>query len=229
MEGKFACIVAVLFIVITHVLSASIAVPGGLVGTVLVRCSFSLLPNSTGPINLKVTKSSSNESNLIYDSRQEDFRPDLATFVGDLAKGDCSLLLPNNSRDSVLDYKLVNASRLIVTLSAFEDPQPHGGASGTTVAAAAETSPTASPHLGTKGIVAVAVVAVVAVVGVVVAVAAVLFIQNRRRSSRSSPGSHSGDVQADVRGDEEENGIPLMTMITTGPTEENGDVGTVAA
>ncbi|XP_078476730.1 uncharacterized protein LOC144737746 [Lampetra planeri] len=151
MEGKFACIVAVLFIAITHVSASnvSIAVPGGLVGTVLLRCSCSPLLNITGRISLKVTKSSSNGSRLIYNSRQEDFRPDLATFVGDLAKGDCSLLLPNNSRDSVIDFIFVNVNQPNVTLSVVEDPQPHDGASGTTVAAAAETSPTAS--LGHEG------------------------------------------------------------------------------
>ncbi|XP_075912628.1 uncharacterized protein LOC142907244 [Petromyzon marinus] len=202
MERKFARIVAVLLIAVTYLLSAanvSIAVPEDLVGAV-----------------------------LIYNSYGEDSRPDVATFVGDLAKGDCSLLLPNDSRGSVIDFsfQFYNASRLNATLSVVEAaPQTHSGASGTTVAAAAETSPTAGPHFrGWTGIVVAVVVAVVVVV-----VAVVIFIQKRRRSSGSSPGSHSGDGQADVHGDVEENGHPLMVAITNGPTEANGDVGTIAA
>ncbi|XP_075912686.1 uncharacterized protein LOC142907273 [Petromyzon marinus] len=229
-ERKFAWIVAVLLIAVTHLLSAanvSIAVPEDLVGAVLVRCSFSPLLDIKGGINLKVTKSSSNKSIVIYNSYGEDSRPDVATFVGDLAKGDCSLLLPNDSRGSVIDFsfQFYNASRLNATLSVVEAPQPHSGASGTTVAAAAETSPTAGPHFrGWTGIGAAVVVAVVVVV-----VAVVIFIQKRRRSSGSSPGSHSGDGQADVHGDVEENGHPLMVAITNGPTEANGDGGTIAA
>ncbi|XP_078740004.1 uncharacterized protein LOC144953308 [Lampetra fluviatilis] len=220
MERKFVWIVAVLLISITHALPASIPVPGGLVRTVLVRCSFSLLPNSTGRINLKVTRYSSSESRLIYNSYREVPRPDLATFLGDLAKGDCSLMLPNNSRDSVIDFNLINVNQPNVTLSVVEDPQPHGGASGMTVAAAAETSPTAGPHfLGWKGIVAVVVGVVI-----VVAAAAVIFIPKHCRSSGSSPGSHSGDGQADVHGDVEKNGHLLMEV--NGHKWDNGDKGT---
>nr|XP_032835624.1 uncharacterized protein LOC116957523 [Petromyzon marinus] len=229
-ERKFPWIVAVLLIAVTHLLSAanvSIAVPEDLVGAVLVRCSFSPLLDIKGGINLKVTKSSSNKPIVIYNSYGEDSRPDVATFVGDLAKGDCSLLLPNDSRGSVIDFsfQFYNASRLNATLSVVEAPQTHSGAGGTTVAAAAETSPTAGPHFrGWTGIGAAVVVAVVVVV-----VAVVIFIQKRRRSSGSSPGSHSGDGQADVHGDVEENGHPLMVAITNGPTEANGDGGTIAA
>ncbi|CAN0413042.1 unnamed protein product [Lampetra fluviatilis] len=157
---------------------------------------------------------------LIYNSYREVPRPDLATFLGDLAKGDCSLMLPNNSRDSVIDFNLINVNQPNVTLSVVEDPQPHGGASGMTVAAAAETSPTAGPHfLGWKGIVAVVVGVVI-----VVAAAAVIFIPKHCRSSGSSPGSHSGDGQADVHGDVEKNGHLLMEV--NGHKWDNGDKGT---
>ncbi|XP_061403682.1 uncharacterized protein LOC133339591 [Lethenteron reissneri] len=168
------------------------------------------------------------EMTKIYQSGYEKEDLSIVKSVGDVRMGNCSIGIPNFPSSlgpvalCIIKCHRCNAENIEVreemVLNVMPaDPQLHSGASGMSVAAAEETSPTAGPHFrGRKGLVAAVVVVAAAVV--------IIFIQKRRRSSGTSPGSHSGDGQADVHGGVEENWRPLMEV--NGHKGDNGDNGT---
>ncbi|XP_078739899.1 uncharacterized protein LOC144953215 [Lampetra fluviatilis] len=172
------------------------------------------------------------EMTKIYQSGYEMHPLSIVKSVGDVRMGNCSIGIPNFPISlgpvalCIIKCHRCNAENTEVreemVLNVMPaDPQLHSGASGTSVAAAGETSPTAGPHFrGRKGLVAAVVVVVVVAAAVVI-----IFIQKRRRSSGTSPGSDSGDGQADVHGGVE-NWRPLMEV--NGHKGDNGDNGTGA-
>ncbi|XP_061403783.1 uncharacterized protein LOC133339643 isoform X2 [Lethenteron reissneri] len=175
-------------------------------------CSFSSPPTISS--GLYITWLTMPTGYIIYDSQLGNPWLGIAEFTGDKEKGDCSLMLLNVSRTlspvfkcdvictscGTINWKVEREVKLNVTAAA---PQSRG-----------ETVET----------VAAVVMVVIVVVGMILAsTAVILFIKRHPWSSWSSPRSLSGDGQADVHGDVEENGHPLMMV--NGHKEDNGYKG----